>query len=322
MVDRVRVAIAKGSFADLSDLEEAFGDRAELFEVELGTTPDDLAAAVEDAEVLIVALHRLDRARLEAIAGKIKVVGRSGIGLDAIDLDAAREVGIAVIHQPNYGSLEVATHAVALVLSMHRRILEADRLARDGWGGRAALGDIPALDEMSAGVVGIGRIGRAVVDRLRPFVREIVTFDPFATEIPPGVRHVDDLGELLDTCGIVTLHLPLTPDTHHLIGAAELERMRSDAILVNVSRGGLVDEQALADALANGTIAGAGFDVLSEEPPAPDQPLLSAPNLALTPHIAWFSLASERRLKHWTVGDSLAYLAGESLQGRLAVDPR
>lgn len=322
MSGRTRVAIARGSYKDLSDLEEAFGDRAELFEIDMGATPSDLAEAVAGADILVVTLEQLDRPRIEAIAGTVKVIGRSGIGLDSIDLGAAQDAGVAVIHQPDYGSREVATHAVALILSVHRRILEADRLARNGWGGRARLGDIPALDEMQAGVVGVGRIGRAVVDRLRPFVREIITYDPYATEVPEGVRHVEDLDELLATCGIVTLHLPLADETRNMIDADELARMRRDAILVNVSRGGLVNEHALASALADGTIAGAGFDVLTEEPPPPDHPLLTAPNFVLTPHIAWFSLASERRCKHWTVGDSLAFVTGGQIEGRVAVDHR
>ncbi len=322
MPDRVRIAIAHGSYADMSDLEAAFGDRAEFASIDLDGTTADTVRALEGCEALVVALHRLDRQLLGALAGTVSVIGRSGIGLDSIDLDAAQEAGIAVIHQPDYGSREVATHALALIMALHRRIPESDRSARNGWQGRAAVGDIGALDEARAGVVGVGRIGRNLIEYLRPLVGEILVYDPYATAIPEGVRRVDDLHGLLEECSIVSLHLPLTGATKNLIGADELRMIGSDGILVNVSRGGLVDEGALADALAQGVIAGAGFDVLTTEPPAADHVLLDAPNLILTPHTAWYSLASERRCKHWTIGDVLSYLSGGPLQGRLAVDPR
>lgn len=322
MADRIRVAIAHGSYADISDLEETFGDRADFAKVDLGGTPAETAKALKGSSALIVALHRLDRALLMALAGTVDVVGRSGIGLDSIDLDAAREAGIAVIHQPDYGSREVATHALALIMALHRRIPESDRLARDGWHGRAAVGDIGALEEMRAGVVGVGRIGRNLIELLRPLVGEILVYDPYATTVPDGVRRVDHLHDLLRESSIVSLHLPLDDGTRGIIGPGELELIGSDGILVNVSRGGLVDEEALADALTRGVIAGAGFDVLTQEPPPSDHPLLTAPNLVLTPHTAWYSLASEYRCKHWTIGDVIAYLTGGPLQGRLAVDPR
>jgi D-3-phosphoglycerate dehydrogenase len=322
VLDVVRIAIARGSYADMSDLEVAFGDRAEFVPVDLDGTTAETVKALQGCHALVVALHRLDRSLLGALAGTISVVGRSGIGLDSIDLDAAQDAGIAVIHQPDYGSREVATHALALIMAVHRRIVESDRLARSGWHGRAAVGDIGALEQMRAGVVGAGRIGRHLIEMLRPLVGEILVFDPYATAIPDGVRHVTVLQDLLRECSIVSLHLPLTGETRDLIGRAELELLGPGGILVNVSRGGLVNETALADALAQGVIAGAGFDVLTQEPPPSDHVLLSAPNMILTPHTAWYSLASEHRCKHWTIGDVIAYLHSESLQGRLAVDPR
>lgn len=321
MHEVVRIAIARGSYADTSDLEASFGDRAEFVTIDLGGTTSETVEALQGCQALVVALHRLDRTLLGALAGTISVVGRSGIGLDSIDLDAAQEAGIAVIHQPDYGSREVATHALALIMAVHRRILESDRLARSGWHGRAAVGDIRALEQMRAGIVGAGRIGRHLIEMLRPLVGEILVFDPYASTMPDGVRRVTDLHDLLTECSIVSLHLPLTDATRDIIGASELEIIGSEGILVNVSRGGLVNEAALADALARGVIAGAGFDVLSQEPPASDHPLLAVPNIILTPHTAWYSLASEYRCKHWTIGDVIAYLTGGTLQGRLAVVP-
>ncbi len=185
------------------------------------------------------------------------------------------------------------------------------------------MGSIPPLDEATAGVVGGGRIGRAVMARLAPFVRRIVTFDPFVDSPPDGVVVTSTLDELLDQADILTLHLPLTPETRGLIGAEQLARLPAGAVVVNVSRGGLVDETALAAALVSGHIAGAALDVLQVEPPPPDDQIFEAPHLLLTPHIAWYSTASERRVRIQVVDGVLACLAGIApATGRIALDPR
>ncbi|MGF1617480.1 MAG: C-terminal binding protein [Acidimicrobiia bacterium] len=320
-VEPIRLVVAAGTFVDLSDVKSNFEDVA-IEELNIGETPDSLAQAVVGARGLAVALHPLQREDFEVLKGQIEIIGRAGIGLDSIDLEAARDAGIAVVHQPIYATNEVATHAVAMLLAVNRRLAEADRLARSGWHGRSRLGVIQALDEESVGVVGCGRIGRAVIDRLRPFAREIVVYDPFADSFPEGTRPVTDIADLLSACRYVTLHLPLNPQTRELISREAIMTMPAGSVLVNVSRGGLVDETALADALKSGHLAGAALDVMADEPPDENHPLFSSPNLLLSSHIAWYSSASEQRLKHQTMSDMVSYLRGRSVIGRLAVDPR
>lgn len=318
-MSKPRFVMAKGSFADVdSDLED-FRDRVEIVEADVSSAAA-IAGSTDGAAGLIVALHPLAAAAFEAMAGDVRIVGRAGIGLDSIDLDAAQRRGVAVLHQPEYATNEVATHAVAMLLALHRRLIRADQVARASWS--SPVGEIYPIEESRVGVVGCGRIGRAVIERLRPFAAAVVVFDPYADTLPPGCERAPSLESLLERSHIVTLHVPLTPETGALIGREELGLMQPGALLVNVSRGGLIDEAALADALQAGSLGGAALDVLTAEPPPPDAPMLSAPRTLLSPHMAWYSTSSERRLKRQTVAGMLAYLEGAALTvGRLAVDP-
>ncbi len=179
------------------------------------------------------------------------------------------------------------------------------------------------LSELTAAVIGLGRIGRAVAELLRPLMGQVVAHDPWVTEAPAGVSLTETLEEALASADVVTLHLPLTPGSAGLIGTAELALMKDDALLVNVARGGLIDQPALAAALTAGTLGGAGLDVLAAEPPAADDPLLSAPGVVLSPHFAWYSESSQRRARIQAADAMLDYLAGRELRsGRLACDPR
>jgi D-3-phosphoglycerate dehydrogenase len=178
------------------------------------------------------------------------------------------------------------------------------------------------LGEQTAGVVGLGRIGRAVAERLRPLFCTVLGFDPYVETPPEGVQLVATLDELLTASDVLTLHTALTDETRGLLGRRELSLLQPDAILVNVSRGGLVDTAALVDALHEGRIGAAGLDVVANEPPPSDDPVMGAPNLLLSPHFAWYSEASERRARTMTVDGLLDYLEGRPLRdGRLAVEP-
>lgn len=238
-----------------------------------------------------------------------RVIGRYGVGIDTIDVEAATGRGIRVVNVPDYCEEEVATHAAALALASVRRVPQADRLIRQGgWARWRDLTPIPALSESTLGVVGLGRIGRETIRLLKPFFGRVVAYDPFVD--------TSDAAELLPLEGVlahadvVTLHLPLSAVTHHLIDAAALALMKPTAHLVNVSRGGLIDTRALAEALAAGALGGAALDVLEAEPPAPDDPALSAPNLVVTSHVAWYSERSEPRLRGLLASRCAAVLTG------------
>jgi D-3-phosphoglycerate dehydrogenase len=268
-------------------------------------------SATADADGVIVALQRLSAQAIHALGPSVRVIGRAGVGVDAIDLKAATNRGVAVINQPSYATAEVATHAVSMALAVHRRLLKADAVTRGGWGLASDIGAIAPLDEATAGVVGAGKIGLAVIDRLRPFVRRVLAFDPVLTQEIPGVEVVGSVAALLQASDLVTLHTPLLSSTKHMIDAKALTVMKEGAILVNVARGGLIDEGALASALESGHIGGAALDVFEVEPPASDSAILSAPNVLLSPHLAWYSTSSARRLSMWTADDVVKYLHGD-----------
>jgi phosphoglycerate dehydrogenase-like enzyme len=220
----------------------------------------------------------------------LRVVGTASAGFDHIDAEAAERRGVAVVSSLGYANDEVADHTLALLYALIRRIVELDRsVVRGTWDARGA-GPLGTLVGMRVGIVGLGRIGGAVATRLLALGVEV-----WATDIVPvpreGVLFVE-LAELLEGCDAVTLHVPLTRETRGLIGEREIASMRPGALLVNTSRGPVVDAGAVLGALREGRLGGAGLDVLPEEPPVAPP---TAPNLIVTPHAAYYSEASERR---------------------------
>jgi glyoxylate reductase/D-3-phosphoglycerate dehydrogenase len=227
-----------------------------------------------------------------AAAKKLKLVQLMNVGYDSFNVEGARKARLPVAINGGANAISVAEHTLTFILALLKRLSLLDQNVRAGvWRGGALGGlKIHEIWSQTIGVFGMGRIGQEVVKRLRPFEPgEIVYYDPFRQ--PPererelGVRYVAK-DELLRIADVVTIHVPLTPETHHWIDAAALRLMKPTAVLINTSRGGLVDEGALAEALAQGVIAGAGLDVFAQEPPAPDNPLLKLPNALLTPHMA------------------------------------
>jgi D-3-phosphoglycerate dehydrogenase len=197
-----------------------------------------------------------------------------------------------------------------------------DMLARSDWTAWRRLTPFAPLHQLTVGIIGCGRIGQAVMACLNPLVRQIIGYDALSQVVPAGVERADSLSQLLAASDVISLHIPLTVETKHLINAQTIELMKSNAILVNVSRGGLVDEGALVAALASGRLAGAALDVLEHEPPELADALLQAPNLLLSPHFAWYSSESERRARTITLDGMLAYLEGQPpVEGRLAAVP-
>jgi D-3-phosphoglycerate dehydrogenase len=316
------IVVAEGTVHDTQVEEEHLDGRGNVRLARIDS-PDQVREATRDAVAIVVTTNPLTTAHIAALGDGVRVIGRAGTGLDTIDLDAARARGLFVYHTPDYCTAEVATHAVAMILAAHRRLLDADRVARSAYTEWRSVGPIPPLDALTAGVVGSGRIGRAVMARLMPFVGRIVTYDPNDDTALDGIERTHSLDDLLRVAHIVTLHLPLTPETGGLIGARELALLPDGAVLVNVSRGGLLDEAALCTALETGRLAGAALDVLESEPPPVGSAILNAPHLVLTPHIAWYSTASERRVRTQVIDGVLACLAGVAPStGRIAVDPR
>jgi D-3-phosphoglycerate dehydrogenase len=321
-VSQPTFVVADGPFIDMSLVEPHCAAARVTLRRALLEAPGAVARATDGADGVLLVTNPLGRELIEALAPSVRVIGRAGVGLDAIDLEAAADRGVAVFHTPDYCVDEVATHALALALALNRRVVQGDAIVREDWMAWRALTPVLPLGELVVGVVGLGKIGRAVAARFGALVGEIVGFDPLLDGNVPGVTRVGSLAELLERADVVTLHVPLTPETADLIDDDALTRMRPGAILVNVSRGGLIDEAALARALHDGRLAGAALDVLATEPPPADHPLLHAPSVVLSPHFAWYSTSSERRVWSMTIDGMVALLAGEQPStGRVAVSP-
>ncbi|MEU6180146.1 C-terminal binding protein [Streptomyces coeruleorubidus] len=239
----------------------------------------------------------------------LRIVARLGVGLDNIAVDAATERGVWVTNVPDYCVEEVSDHAVGMVLAWTRGLAVFDREVRAGrWDPAGAR--LRRLSTLTCGVVGFGRIGRATARKLGAFGSRILAHDPHSPKDTPGVEMVG-LEELLRHSDVVILHVPLTPGTHHIIGAEQLALMKPGGLLVNVSRGGLVDTDAVIKALDSGQLDGAAFDVLESEPHVPAG-LSAQPGALLTPHIAFSSDASVTELRRRAAEDVVRILAGET----------
>ncbi|HFM2401925.1 TPA: C-terminal binding protein, partial [Escherichia coli] len=246
---------------------------------------------VSNADAIMVREATVSRPMIEAMQ-QCRVIVRYGVGVDNIDSQAAKEKGIYVANVPDYGSEDVAEHALALLLAATRRIATRNRDVRDGQWGIGQREPMFRLAGKILGVVGFGRISRCFVQKASGFgFKRILVVDPLLTDeqaSQAGVTRVN-LDTLCREADFISLHAPLTPDTHHLIGEAELAKMKPSAVLVNTSRGGLIDEQALINALLQKRIFAAGLDVFESEPLSAKSPLLQMDNTLCTDHTAWFT---------------------------------
>jgi D-3-phosphoglycerate dehydrogenase len=278
---------------------------------------------IRDADALLVIGFAVTADVIQQLR-RCKVIIRLGVGYDNIDAEAARERGIPVCNVPDYGSDEVADHAMALALGLARAVPFLDRCVRQGSWKPTLPYPMPGFAQMQFGVLGCGRIGRATLERARCFRFPLLACDPYVPEadIPPDVRRCS-LEELLASADILSLHVPLTRETRHLLNAARLALMKPTAILVNTSRGPVVDTSALAEALRQGRLAAAGLDVFEEEPLPVAHPLLSCPNVLVTPHHAWHSQESRRKLYLLAVEEAIRGVRGEPLRSCVnGVQPR
>jgi D-3-phosphoglycerate dehydrogenase len=287
--------------------EEVLAGRAALV-VHRRHDPAGLVDICRDADGIITQYGAFTPSVLGALP-RCRVIARYGVGVDTVDLAAATARGIVVANVPDYGTEEVSTHAIALVLALHRRLLRFDRAVKGGVWDFAVGAPIPRLSGLTLGVIGFGRIGSTVAHRLHAFGLTVVASDPYVTAFPDWVKPLP-LDDLLAVSDVVSIHCPLTPETHHLLDERALRRLKPTAILVNTARGGIVDTAALARTLAEGRIAGAGIDVLEHEPLPADHPLASLDNVLLTPHAAFYSEGSILELKRKVARAVLDVLEG------------
>lgn len=279
------------------------------YDVREGLPPAELAAIIGAYDGLLVRSSVQVTSEVLQNPGRLAVIARAGVGVDNIDLDAATQAGILVLNTPDANTLSTAEHTLAMMLALFRRIPDAHAHVRAGqWKRSQFTGD--QLAGKTLGIIGLGRIGRAVAQRAIGFQMVVVAYDPFVagdSALYGAVQMIPSLDELLAMSDCVTLHASLTEDNRSLIGTAQLKRMKKGARLVNCARGALVDEAALAEALRSGHLGGAAIDVFTTEPPA-GSPLLSAPNVVLTPHLAASTVEAQTAVSIEAVDALLAYL--------------
>ncbi|NYB26545.1 MAG: phosphoglycerate dehydrogenase [Methanobacteriaceae archaeon] len=253
--------------------------------VQTDITNQKLIRSIGEFDAVVVRSRtKITREAIES-ASRLKLIARAGVGVDNIDVEAATERGIMVVNAPESASVTVAELTLGIIITLTRKISQADKSVKEGkWEKSKFMG--VELFGKTLGIIGMGRIGEQVAARLKSFQMKILAYDPYITEDTAsklGVTLVE-LDTLLKEADIVTIHVPLTPQTRHFIARKELELMKENAFLINCARGGIVDEHALYDALSQGKIAGAGMDVYENEPPT-GNPLLDLDNVVATPHI-------------------------------------
>ncbi len=292
------------------DLLIANGCEFESVQVDANSEEQGIAV-VKDADVLVVGLQKITE-RVLAAAGRLKVIGRCGVGLDNIDLHAAGARGIPVVYTPGANAQTVADLTLGLMLALARKITQADRMTRDHQWKRIMGNDVWGK---TLGIFGLGQIGANVARRAKGFDMNVVAYDvvqnlPLAKDLGIEYRSKADILGIAD---FITLHLPLNPETRGFIGDDELSAMKKTAILVNTSRGGIVDEQALYRALKEGEIAGAALDVFEPEPPV-KTPLVELDNFIGCPHIGGITVEAIARIGMTVARDIVAVLKGQPPQ--------
>jgi D-3-phosphoglycerate dehydrogenase len=314
----MKVVVTDHGFPDVNQERELLAAAGAQLVVAQCRTTDDVIEAARDADGLLVQWAPVSAEVVERLE-RCRVIVRYGIGYDNVAVAAARARGIPVCNVPDYGIDEVAEHAVALALALHRRLPQVDARTRSGLWKIVPDRPVKALRETVFATAGFGRIARAVHVRMAGFGVPRIAYDPFVSAERMRAEGVEPVSKeaLFERADILSLHLPLVADTRHFVDASRLACMRTGAVLINTARGGLVDTRALAAALQAGTIGGAGIDVYEIEPLEVDHPLRGCPDALLTSHVAWYSESSIPRLQRLAAEEVVRGLRGEPLLNRI-----
>lgn len=293
-VARFRIATPAGASFTVAggeygyEMEALVPIDAEIFEIPPGSE-DDFVAAARDADALYAKGRPITKRMIDGLE-RCKIIALGSVGVDSVDVDAATARGIPVTNCPDTFIEEVADHAMRLILATHGRLIVQDRLVREGrWAeGRPMLLKIPRLRGLTLGLIAFGHVARAVAERAKPFGLHIIAYDPFIEEIVMVERGVEpvSLPDLLARADIISMHSPATASAHRMIREEHFRQMKKSAIYVSTGRGPTTDEAALIKALDEGMIAASGLDVLEQEPPGGNNPLLKMDNVTLTAHVA------------------------------------
>lgn len=311
-MSRPIVAVADSPFPTLDPAKKALERVNAEIRVSKSASLDDILEVARDADGILVCYAKLTPEFLRQLT-RCKVIGRTGLGVDNIDLPTAKEKGITVTYVPDYCLAEVSDHAMALLLSLARKIPLSNKLVQAGRWEMPAVVPIFRLEGRVLGLVGLGNIPRALVPKAQAFGLKVITYDPYVSPEHLKALNVESVSfdELLARSDFISVHAPLLPETRGLLNAEAFAKAKKGVMIVNTARGPLIDEKALAAALDSGQVGGAALDVLEVEPPPAGNPLAGRDNVILTPHTAFYSVDALEELQSKAAGDVARVLAGE-----------
>jgi D-3-phosphoglycerate dehydrogenase len=307
--NKFKVVITDCDHGSIEEEKREFGRiGAELILAQI-KEEEDLIRGCKDADGLLNQYALLTRKVLEKLP-KCKVIGRYGVGIDSVDLKAATGLGIIVANVPDYCVDEVADQALSMILALIRKTAFFDQKVKSNeWDFRQGR-PIHRIKGKTLGLIGSGRIGLEVAKRISAFGVRVIAFDPYLQKTPNGIE-LKDFDTILKESDFISIHCPLNESTRHLLGEKEFQKMEKKPLVINTSRGPIIDETALTRALTKGQVSGAGLDVLEKEPPDPQNPLLRMENVIIAPHISFYSEESISELKRRTAENVSSVLLGK-----------
>ena len=306
------IAVADSVFPSLDLAKAALARLGPTFRMSKSANAADILAVAKDADAILVTYAKITRDIIGALTN-CKAIGRFGLGVDNIDLAAAKEKGILVNYVPDYCIREVSDHTMALLLALIRKTAFANRLVQAGRWEMPAVVPIRRIEGTVLGLVGFGHIPRLVAPKAQAFGMKVVAYDPFVKAEQFKAANVEsvDFDTLLARSDYISMHAPLLPATRGMLNAAAFAKMKKSAYVVNTGRGPLIDEPALVAALDAGKVGGAGLDVVTTEPLAKDSPLLGRDNVIITPHTGFYSIEALEELQTKCAADVARVLSGE-----------
>ena len=306
------IAITDSPFPSLDPAKQALARLDPEYRMAKSPSAEDILAVARDADALLVTYAKLPGDLLRQLK-RCKAIGRFGLGVDNIDLPAAKELGIAVNYVPDYCLREVSDQAMALLLALARKVTLSNTLVQSGRWELPPIVPLRRLEGQTLGLIGFGNIPRVLAPKAKAFGLRVVVHDPYVSPDVLAAAAVEDASfeALLSMADFISVHAPLTPATRGLIDAAAFAKMKRGALLINTARGPLVDEAALIVALDSGQLGGAALDVVTTEPLAKDSPLIGRDNVILTPHTAFYSVEALEELQTKCASDVARVLSGE-----------
>jgi D-3-phosphoglycerate dehydrogenase / 2-oxoglutarate reductase len=306
------IAIADSPFPSLDPAKAALARLDPTFRMSKSSNADDILAAAKDADAILVTYAKLTRDIITQLT-KCKAIGRFGLGVDNIDLVAAKEKGIAVNYVPDYCIHEVSDHAMALLLSLIRKVPLSNKLVQGGRWEMPAVVPIRRIKDTTLGLLGFGHIPRLVAPKAQSFGMKVIAYDPYVKPEQFKALNVEgvDLDTLLKTSDYISVHAPLLPATRGMLNAETFAKTKKGAYIVNTARGPLIDEEALVAALDSGQVGGAGLDVVTTEPLPKDSKLLGRDNVIISPHTGFYSIEALAELQSKCASDVARVLSGE-----------